>query len=197
MVDRRDVRRRLVAVAAVQSGNFSAAQALVVGYSYQAQKFHVDHGNWLRVGRGLYRLPEWPVGEHEDLVRWSLWSRGRGVVSGDSALAVHELGDANPAVVHLTVPLNFRARADGVRLRRGVLPGGDVTEHEGYRVTTPVRTLLDVAESNVDLDLLIAAIRDAAERFPTIRRDLLARADDFGDTAALRIERALQRIDPT
>src|SRR5918912_831625 len=62
------------------------------GYSYQAQKQNADRGNWVKVGRGLFRLPGWPAGRHEDLVRLSLWSRGRAVVSHESALSVHELG---------------------------------------------------------------------------------------------------------
>lgn len=192
--DRQDLRRRLAARAATQSGHFTAAQALSIGYSYQAQKFHADRGNWLRIDRGLFRLPEWPIGKHDDLVRWSLWSRGRAVVSNETALSVHDLGDVNPAVTHLTVPLNFRPRAAGVELHKAEFPASDVWEHEGYRISTPIRTLLDIAAGDLDLDHLVTAIDDASARWPATRRDLLARADDFGDHAALRIERALQRV---
>jgi len=46
--------------------------------------------------RGLSRLPDYPPGEREDLIRWSLWSHNRqgfsqAVVSHETALAVHEL----------------------------------------------------------------------------------------------------------
>jgi predicted transcriptional regulator of viral defense system len=166
--DRQDLRRRLSALAATQSGYFSASQALEIGYSYQAQKFHADHGNWLRVERGIFRLPEWPVAPHDDLVRWSLWARGRAVVSHDTALAVHGLGEANPADVHLTVPSNFRSTAPGIVLHRTALPQSDVWEHEGFRVTTPLRTLLDVAASNLDLDQLASALSDATSLDPTL-----------------------------
>lgn len=190
--DRQNLRRRLAAVAAMQSGYFSAAQALGAGYSYQAQKFHVDRGNWLRVDRGLFRLPEWPIGPHDDLVRWSLWARGRAVVSHETALAVHGLGDANPALVHLTVPASFRSSAPGVRLHRGELPASDVREAEGFRITTPVRTLLDVAAADLDLDQLATAIADAESHDPAAAKSLLARVDELGPHAALRIERALR-----
>jgi len=196
-VDRQDLRRRLAALAATQSGHFTASQALAVGYSYQSQKFHADRGNWLRIDRGLFRLPEWPIGKHDDLVRWSLWSRARAVVSHETALSVHDLGDVNPAVTHLTVPPNFRPRAAGVELHKAELPESDVWQHEGYRVTTPIRTLLDIASTDVDLDQLVTAIEDASTRWPATRRDLLSRADDFGDHAALRIERALQQVATT
>jgi predicted transcriptional regulator of viral defense system len=192
-VDRQDLRRRLAALAAQQSGYFTAAQALKLGYSYQAQKFHAGRGNWLRVDRGLFRLPEWPVGEHDDLVRWSLWSKDRAIISHDTALALHELGETNPTDVHLTVPPNFRSQAPrGVRLHRGVLPDGDIWQYEGFRATTPIRTLLDTAAGNLDLDQLVNATRDACERAPATPQTLLSRADELGPRAALRVERALR-----
>jgi hypothetical protein len=190
--DRQDLRRRLVALAATQSGHFSAAQALHLGYSYQAQKFHVDRGNWTRVDRGLFRLPEWPVGPYDDLVRWTLWSRGAAVVSHDTALAVHGFGEANPAVVHLTVPRSFRSSAPGTRLHRGLLPPSDVWQREGFRITTPTRTLLDLATSHLDLDQLVSAVAGAHERDPTIGPTLLAAAHDLGPRSARRIEQALR-----
>src|SRR6266536_1016284 len=178
--DRRELRQRLVALAGAQSGYFSAAQALAAGYSYQAQKQNADRGNWVQVGR------------HEDLVRLSLWSRGRAVVSHESALSVHELGDVNPARTHLTVPAGFRQRAlAGVVLHRAALPEGDVRDQEGFRVTTPLRSLLDTAAGDLDLDLLAGAVEDALEQGVLTRSRLLARADELGPRAALRIERAL------
>jgi predicted transcriptional regulator of viral defense system len=191
--DRQDLRRRLSALAAEQSGYFIASQALSVGYSYQAQKFHRDRGNWLRVDRGLFRLPEWPVGEHDNLVRWYLWSKGRAIVSNETALAVHNLGDANPAVVHLSVPANFRSRAPaGVRLHHAALPDGDIWQYEGFSLTTPLRTLLDVAAGTLDLDQLVDAVRLACEQTPGTRDELVSRVEELGPRAALRAERALR-----
>ena len=193
--DRTDLRRRLLAIAARQSGYFTAAQALDAGYSYPAQGYHAKRGNWLRVDRGIYRFPEWPTGPRDDLVRWSLWSRGRAVVSQETALSVHELGDVDPARVHLTAPPNFRQKNPGVVIHRADLAPRDVQEHEGFRVTTPLRSLLDVAAGELDLDQLGQAIAEALARGMTTRRALLDRADEFGANAALRIERALQGVE--
>ncbi len=190
--DRIDLRRRLFVIAARQSGYFTAGQAIDVGYSYPAQRYHVQRGNWMRVDRGIFRLPEWPVGSREDLVRWTLWSRFRAIVSHETALAVHGLGDVDPAHVHLTVPPNFRQSDLSVVLHRGDLPPGDIDDHDGYRVTTPVRSLLDVATGHVDLDQLERAIEEAIEQGVTTRRMLLSRADEFGARAALRLERAIR-----
>lgn len=166
-----------------------------MGYSYPAQGYHAKRGNWLHVDRGIYRLPEWPTGPREDLVRWSLWSRDRAVVSHETALSVHELGDVDPAHVHLTVPRNFRQRDRGVVVHRAELPNRDVEEHDGFRMTTPLRSLLDVAAGELDLDQFAQAIEEALARGMTTRRALLERADEFGANAALRIERALQGVE--
>ena len=192
--DRIDLRRSLLALAARQSGYFTAGQAIEMGYSYPAQRYHVQRGNWQRVDRGIFRLPEWPVGTREDLVRWTLWSRFRAVVSHETALSVHDLGDVDPARTHLTVPRNFRQSDQSVVLHRGDLPAADVEGHDGYRVTTPLRSLLDVAAGDLDLDQLAGAIAEALEQGMTTRRMLLARADEFGDRAALRLERALPEV---
>ncbi len=193
--DRTDLRRRLLAIAARQSGYFTAAQALDAGYSYPAQGYHAKRGNWLRVDRGIYRFPEWPTGPRDDLVRWSLWSRGRAVVSHETALSVHELGDVDPARVHLIAPPNFRQKNPGVVIHRAGLAPRDVQEHEGFDVTTPLRSLLDVAAGELDLDQLGQAIAEALARGMATRRALVDRADEFGGNAALRIERALQGVE--
>ena len=185
-----DLRRQLHGLAFQQAGYFSAAQALERGYSYQAQKYHVDHGNWLRVDRGIFRLPGWPTSTEDALARWVLWSAGRGVVSHDSALAVHGLSDANPARVHLTVPEAFRASHDAVRLHRGTVAEIDMEDRGAWRVTTAERTLEDVAETSSQ-ETIDAAVADALERDLTTRRRLLRRAADATDRAALRLERAL------
>ena len=191
--DRQTRRRRIYDIAGTQGGYFTAAQALGAGYPYQAQRYHVDRENWQRVDRGLFRLPEWPVSEHEDLIRWGQWSRGRGVVSHETALSVHDLGDVNPARVHLTVPPGFRKQAEGVVLHRGALLDSDVQQREGFRVTTPLRSVLDVAAGELDLDQLATVVAEALQRGLFTRRMLLARADEFGDRAALRIERTVAR----
>lgn len=190
--DRRSKRRNLVGFASHQSGYFTAAQALEAGYSYQAQQYNVQQGNWLRIDRGIFRLPEWPPGQHEDLVCWTLWSRHRAIVSHQTALSVHELGDVNPARVHLTVPPGFRKTAPGIVLHQGELPAEDIGQREGYSATVPMRSILDAA-TDIDVDQLARVIDDALERGLVTKRGLRERADAFGPAAALAVERALMQ----
>ncbi len=194
--DRRELRRRLFQIAGYQSGLFTAAQARGAGYSYAAQKYHVDHGNWVRIDRGIFRLPEWPPERHEDLIRWVLWSGGKGVISHDTALSVYDLGDVDPVRTHLTVPKGFRKSAPGVVLHRETLPAEDIRGYEGFPITTPIRSILDVA-ATMDMSLLVGTIRDALETGNVMRRELLFRADVFGAEAALGIERAMKELDAT
>jgi len=183
-------RRALVAVASTQSGCFTASQALSAGYSHQSQRYHLQRGNWLRVNRGIFRLPEWPVGEYEDLVTWTLWSRNRAVVSHQTALAVHDLGDVMPARISLTVPPGFRAKAPGVILHTSAVPKNDIEQRQGFSVTTPLRSILDAAAAHIEIDQLARVISDALERGLVTRLTLRSRADEFGAPAALAVERA-------
>lgn len=193
--DRRDLRRRLFSLAAAQAGYFTAAQARRLGYSYQAQAHHVKVGNWLRVDRALFRLSEWVPDVHDDLVRWSLWSRGQGVVSHESALAVYGIGEFESPRVHLTVPPGFTKEDDDIILHYATLPEDDIEEHRGFRTTTPLRSLIDIAALSPDEDQLKRALEDAREMGSLSVRKLRARSEVIDATAALYIERALHERD--
>jgi predicted transcriptional regulator of viral defense system len=190
--DRRDRRQRLFhEVAADQRGYFTAAQARELGYSYQAQAHHVDAGNWIRMDRGLFRLAEWIPEVHDDLARWVLWSGNRGVVSHESALGVHEIGEFEAARVHLTVPRPFTMTDPAVVIHRGSLLPEDIVDGGGFRLTSVVRSLIDVAATGVDVDQLARALDEARERGLVSVKVLRARAETVDLRAALAIERAL------
>lgn len=81
-------------------------------------EYHADHGNWIRVDRALYRIADWPAGAQDAHVRWALWSNGRGIISHESALAMHGLSDVNPTRIHLSVDPDLpgsRRRRDAAR----------------------------------------------------------------------------------
>jgi predicted transcriptional regulator of viral defense system len=82
---------------------------------------------------------------HDDLVRWTLWSKGRAGVSHESALSVHEIGELESQRVQLTVPPGLHMRDPAVVLHHAELPQDDVVEHTGFRLTSVVRSLVDVA----------------------------------------------------
>ena len=128
-------------------------------------------------------------------MRWTLWSGQKGVVSHESALDVHELGDVNPASVHLSVPRGFRAKAEGVVLHRASVEPREKQEHSGFWVTTPLRSLIDIASGPLDLDQLATATAEALRRGLVSARRLRERADAANDRTGLRIERVLAMVE--
>ena len=189
--DRRDLRRQIFALAAEQGGYFTAAQAMAVGYSYQAQAHHVAARNWLRVDRGLVRLAEWAPRPNDELFRWLLWSKGQGVISHESALSVHGLGEFESSRIHLTVPKSFTKNDSGVVLHHADLPEEDIDARPGFLVTTVARSLIDIAAAGADEEQLARAIGEALDTGRVTLRRLRARAEVADVTGALRIERAL------
>lgn len=188
-------RRLLYEIADAQGGYFTADQARKVGYAYSQQHFHRQSGAWVQVGRGLFRLRDYPIGEREDLIRWSLWSRNQkgtpqAVISHETALAVHDLSDVMPDAVHLTVPPGFRKRAPaGGILHRAVLAPTDSEQRSGFRVTTPLRTLIDAAESALSQEHLDQAVRDVLQR--GLARRLAIATTDCAPAARARLDQAL------
>lgn len=146
-----NARRELSDLALTQGGYFTAKQAAAAGYGKRHLDYHVKAGNFERVERGLFRLPTVALSEYDDLIRLSLWSRGRddrpqAVVSHETALGVHGLGELLPKHTHLTVPRSFRKKPPaGCLLHKADLASDEAEQREGFRVTKPLRTLVDVA----------------------------------------------------
>jgi predicted transcriptional regulator of viral defense system len=175
-------------MARAQGGYVTAKQAHRAGYRSPHLAYHVKAGNLVRVGHGLYRIPELPLDEHDDLVRLALWSRDRqdrpqAVVSHQSALALLDLGDVLPRKTHLTVPPRFRKPVPaGCVLHRARLEPAQCDEWTVFSVTTPLRTLRDVARSRgVSREQLELALGQALERGlvrgATLRRAAVERED--------------------
>ena len=174
---------RLYEVAAAQGGMFSTHQAERAGYSTHLLHHHVKRGRVSRVRRGIYRLVHYPYDEHEEFIVAWLWSERAGIISHQTALSLHELSDALPAEVHLTLPAawaKMRLRVlVGVALHSADVPAADRAWHGPVPITTPRRSLEDCVKSNFSPELL----RQAAQQ--AVRRGLVAR----GELAA--VEQAL------
>jgi len=178
------IQRKIAALAASQGGYFTAQQAGELGYERRRLAYHVAAGNFERIDRGLYRVPSLPPSEHDDLVRATFWSRDlsdkpQATVSHRTALALHGLSDLFAGAVHLTVPPGFRKRPPrGWILHRALVAPEDTEEREGFKVTTPLRSLLDVSESDdVGDDELAKAVRDALDQGLVSRRKLAQTAE--------------------
>ncbi len=181
----------LFEVAVGQEGLFTTEQAAEVGYSPQLLVHHIHAGRVVRVRRGIYRLVHFPAGEHEGLVAVWLWSERAGVVSHQTALALHGLSDALPAHLHLTLPTAWSRRRfrvpSGVVLHYGDVPPEDRSWFGAVPTTNPRRSLNDCARENLSPELLRQAAQDALRR-GLVTRDELRDVDEalkpFGGLAA-------------
>ncbi len=193
--------RRLYESAQGQGGFFTARQAREAGFEDNVHPYHVRSGNWVRERRGVYRLAQFPLPARPDLITWQLWSRNRqdqpqGVFSHATALTLHELSDAMPAKLNMTVPPGFRRMAatpEVLRLHRARLAERDVETIDGVRVTTPLRTLIDViVEGDLASELQAQAVHEAIRR-GLVRRQQLEAAE-VSTRARQRIMRVLKQV---
>ena len=77
-------------------------------------------------------------------------------------------------------------------LHKAALPEDDVEQRIGYSVTTPLRTLLDMADTPLSQEHLNKAVEDALER-GLVRRRLLETAPS-SPMARQRLNRALAAL---
>lgn len=168
----------IAVVAARQGGAIAHAQLLATGLSTAAIQRRVRAGRLHARHRGVYAVGH-PRLTAEG-VRWAaaLACRPDGVISHASAGVAWDIVRWSTGAVHVTVGRASRARRAGLRLhRRGALAADEVTDLDGLPVTTPARTLLDLAASGLEGRRLEAAL-DRAE---------LLRLLDFADLDALLV----------
>ena len=169
----------LVALAEEHDGLLTAEQAREAGVTDSVLTRLVQRGRLERTARGVYRIPYVPpdrFSQYREAVLWAKANRGPNEValSHTTALAVYGISDANPSLIHLTVPRSARLRRQmpkGVVLHREDLAPEDVAVEEGIPTTTISRTVVDLLHSGGRIDLIRQTISDA-------RRDGLIRNDE-------------------
>ena len=106
------------------------------------------------------------------------WSEQKGVVSHQTALALHGLSDVLPGGVHLTLPLAWRQRRfrvpAGVVLHHADVGPAERSWFGAVPTTSPRRSLNDCAREGLSPELLLSATRQA------LRRGLVSKAE-LGD----------------
>lgn len=166
---------QLFTTAAAQEGFFTTQQAADAGYSAQLLVHHLKGGSVARVRRGIYRIKHYPTGEQEELVIAWLWSGQQGLLSHETALALHDLSDALPHRVHLTLPKAWRRRRfrvpENIVLHHADVPPNDRAWVGPIPTTSPARTLNDCASAGTSPEVL----RQAAQQ--ALRRGIVTRAE--------------------
>jgi predicted transcriptional regulator of viral defense system len=172
---------RLFELADSQQGYFTSRQAVECGYVRTNFHRQLSSRDWIKEQRGIYRLAHYPITSRPDLVVWSLWSRDKdgkvqGVWSHETALELYELSDVMPAKLHMTVPKKFRKGTSipkNLILYFSDLPKEEIRAQQGYKITTPLRTLIDIVEEEaLSEDLIVQAIQDALKKGLLTRKQL-------------------------
>lgn len=164
-------------VATPQMGYFTAAQARQCGFSWDLLSYHARTGRFQRVQHGLYRIRDYLSSPREEVMAaWLAVGKDVAVVSHDSALDLYDLSDVIPNAVHLTVSRSHRNSPKlpwaVVHTTTRPLQPGDVRSHEGMRVTSPARTIIDAAEIGVGPEQIEMAVAQALRRGLVTRDEL-------------------------
>ncbi|MFD4292239.1 hypothetical protein ACFWPA_06770 [Rhodococcus sp. NPDC058505] len=176
--------------AGAQDGYFTPAQARACGYSAEEMADAVVAGVWSQPDPGVFRLMPWRSGDLDDVARCCVRLDGA-VVSHQSAAELHGLGHLHPSFLHVTAADDGHPRLERVAVHHSELALGD-TEHTGaFRITTPLRTVLDLADGGVSQWVLDEVVGDALA-IGRLDRDELEAGSDVGTTRVRqRVRRAL------
>ncbi len=171
---------RLGATAARQQGVFSRAQAIAAGFGPGRIERRVRAGVWVRVLPSVYRDVAAPASPAQS--RWAavLWCGPEGALSHTSAAAIWRVGLPAAARPELIVPRSRALRAGGVVVHRTArLDPVDVVSVGGLLVTTPARTIIDLARVLAADELERVIAQWMSRRLVTVRA-VLGRLDELG-----------------
>ncbi|BBZ52730.1 type IV toxin-antitoxin system AbiEi family antitoxin domain-containing protein [Mycobacterium heidelbergense] len=101
-------------IAATQLGFVTAQQAGAVGIDKIAMQMLVQRGTLTRVAHGVYRFPQFPVGQYDPYMLAVLWTRApEACLSHETALDAYAISDVNPHRIHVTIAKRRRLRRAG------------------------------------------------------------------------------------
>ncbi|MGH4002466.1 MAG: type IV toxin-antitoxin system AbiEi family antitoxin domain-containing protein [Pseudonocardiaceae bacterium] len=165
-------------IAAGQWGLITSRQALDIGATSNALTRLAAQGALERVTYGVYRIggtpsspldglrADWLALDPSVLASDRLWGgldlgEPLAIVSHRSAARLHDFGDIDADDHEFTLPVRKQTRRAGVRIHRFPIEEDDWTVVGGLPVTTPVRTIDDLAAVRLDGGHLASIVRDA------------------------------------
>lgn len=156
-----EYRRRLWDVALEQYGYVTTSDAARVGVPAVEVRKLASRGGLSRVAQGVYRFDDVAPSERDGFCEAVLSAGPGAMLAGESVLALHGLGQVNPAVYEVVTPHRVRrARRADVEIRRRQVPDADRTVYYGIASMTVRRALLDAVATVMTSRLHVAA-RDA------------------------------------
>ena len=198
-------------VAGRQDNVISREQLLAIGVGRGAIARQLERRRWQRLHRNVYLIGAAPP-TLRARARAATMTCGEGAVTSHrAAAAIYGLMPAG-GDVHVTVPGRNPGTRDGVQIHRvTTLSVNDVVVRDGLTLTSPARTICDVAgteslsdteralnEARVQRLVADSALERVIERTPTMKgssviRQLLRANDDSGYTRS-EAERRMRRL---
>lgn len=170
--DARERDREIWALVRRQHGVVARRQLLALGIGRSSIGWRVKSGRLHPVGRGVYAVGRPQLSRHG---RWmaAVLACGPGaVLSHGSAAALWGFERERRGAIEISVPGERRCRRPGILAhRRTGLGREDVTAHEGVPVTSPARTLVDLA-TRLRPRQLERAVNEA-DKLERVRADVL------------------------
>jgi predicted transcriptional regulator of viral defense system len=175
---------RLARLAERQHGIVTARQLRALGVSRRAREHRIEVGRLHPIHRGVYAVG------HRNLPQDARFIAAVAAIGADAALS-------NAAAAALFELMRHRGDVDvttarSVKPRPGIrlhvvrsLPPADVTRHRGIPVTTPLRTILDLAHT-LDERRLARVAHEAEVQGLVTNAELRARLDGRSAPAKLR-----------
>jgi very-short-patch-repair endonuclease len=192
-----DPARAMAAPAGRQYGVVGRTQLVDLGLGRHEIGRMLTRGRLHAVHRGVYAVG------HRRLTRDGVWM-GAVLAAGDGAVLSHRsaaelwgIRESARRRIELTAPREVLR--PGLMVCRAVLPADEMTVHEGIPVTTPARTLLDLAAVLDEYRLVRAAERAEALRLtsPTSLAEVVDRYPRRPGTPSLKRLIEEHRIVPT
>ncbi len=199
----------ILRVADLQKGLIAGVQLRAAGLGRGAVAYRVRRGRLHVEYRGVYRVDRRLLEPLAAEMAAVLAYPGHAVISHRSAAVAWELLEERPPEITLTLVAKDRVARAGLRVHRvKSLDHRDLRLHEGLPVTSPARTVVDLAatESAAELEQVLAIaqarnlasageIRAAVERVPGRKgATSLARLLESGDAGGFTRSSAERRM---
>ena len=197
--------RAIAALAATQHGVVTRDQVVALGLTRHAIAHRVTTGRMHTLHRGVYAVGHPGLSVHGRRLAAVLACGDRALLSHRSAAVLHGLLPEDGGRLHVTVPMRRRPPA-GVIVHRSRIAAG--VRRDAIPVTTPARTLVDLAATAAERDVaraveearLLQLVTDAEllrlardKRGAPLLRELLADEPSLTRSEAERLLLALVR----
>ncbi|HVY09190.1 MAG TPA: type IV toxin-antitoxin system AbiEi family antitoxin domain-containing protein [Mycobacteriales bacterium] len=188
-----DALARLGSIAQAYGGVLTRSQILAAGVRNRDLAALVASGTVARIGRGVYAVGQQLPDPHRLSASWLA------TISFESAVAWHGVDLPAPLEqIHLTVPRRrgrYAGAVDGVRLHRADVAPSDVMVVRGARVTSPIRTSIDIAR-HAPIDHAVAIIDAFLRAGRHSEAEFRAAARQAQGPGRLRIQTVAELVDP-